>query len=140
MDAPVHYLAILVAAIAAFVFGFLVHGPLFGKTWMGLMKITPADMEKGKKEMEATMPWYMAAAFAQQLVVAFVTSYFAYMTYAETWADALSLAFWAWLGFTAMPLLNGVLWEKRTPQLYAFNVAYQFASLAIVALVVTLWR
>lgn len=139
MNVPVSYLAVLVAAVAAFVFGFLVHGPLLGKTWMSLMKITPEEMEKGKKEMEAKMPYYMAGAFVQQIVIAFVFSYFAYMTYAHTAWDALVLAFWAWLGFTAMPLLNGVLWEKRTPQLYAFNVAYLFCSFAIVSVIVTVW-
>ncbi len=140
MDAPVNYLSIFVAAVAAFVFGFLIHGPLLGKVWLGLMNVTPAEMERGKKEMEKKMPFYMGAAFLQQLVVAFVLSYFAYITYSETIGDAFSVAFWAWLGFTAMPLLNGVLWEKRTVPLYAFNVGYQLASILLVSLIVTLWR
>jgi hypothetical protein len=140
MDAPVNYLAILVAAIAAFALGFLVHGPLLGKTWMGLMKITPEEMEKGKAEMQRKMPFYMGAAFVQQFVIAFVLSYLSYLTYAETAFDAVALAFWAWLGLTAMPLLNGVLWEKRTVPLYAFNVAYLLASTMIISLIVTLWR
>ncbi len=140
MDAPVNYLSILVAAVAAFVLGFMVHGPLFGKVWLGLMKVTPAEMEAGKKEMEKKMPYYMGAAFVQQLVIAFVLSYFAYITYSETVGDALSIAFWAWLGFTAMPLLNGVLWEKKSVPLYGFNVAYLLASTVMVSLIVTLWR
>lgn len=140
MDAPVNYLSILVAALAALVLGFMVHGPLLGKVWLGLMKVTPAEMEAGKKDMEKKIPYYMAAAFLQQLVIAFVLSYFAYITYSETVGDALSIAFWAWLGFAAMPLLNGVLWEKRTVPLYAFNVAHLLASTILVSLIVTLWR
>ncbi|HLD39833.1 MAG TPA: DUF1761 family protein, partial [Candidatus Nanoarchaeia archaeon] len=32
-----NYLAVLVAAIAAYVVGFLWYGPVFGKKWMALM-------------------------------------------------------------------------------------------------------
>jgi hypothetical protein len=140
MDVPVNYLAVLVAAVAAFAFGFLVHGPLLGKVWMGLMKITPADMEKGKKEMEKKMPLYMGAAFVQQLVIAYVTALFVFMSYATNVVDALILTFWLWLGYIATIHLNTVLWEKRTLPLYGFNVAYQFCSLAIVAVILTLWQ
>lgn len=140
MDVPVNYIAIVVSAVAAFVFGFLVHGPLFGKVWLDLMKVTPAEMEQGKKDMEKKMPLYMGAAFLQQLVVAYVMSIFVYMAYATSIADALLLAFWLWLGFIATTLLNGVLWEKRTLPLYGFNVAYHFVSLAIIATILTLWQ
>ena len=140
MDVPVNYVAVLVAAIVSFVFGFLVHGPVLGSVWLGLMKVTPAEMEKGKKEMEKKMPLTMGAAFVQQLVIAYVTALFVYMAYATTVADALILSFWIWLGYVATFHLNTVLWEKRTPQLYGFNVAYQFATVAIVATILTLWQ
>ena len=140
MDIPVNYVAIVVAAIVSFAFGFLVHGPVLGKVWMGLMEITPADMEKGKKDMEKKMPLYMGAAFVQQLVIAYVTALFVYMAYATTVADALILAFWIWLGYVATFHLNTVLWEKRALPLYGFNVAYQFATIAIVATILTLWQ
>lgn len=139
MSVPFGILSIVAAAFAAFVFGFLVHGPLLGSVWLKLMKITPEQQAQGMKEMQGKMPYYMAAAFVQQLVVATAVSYFAYMTYASTVTDALTLAVWAWLGFTAMPLLNGVLWEKRSVPLYGFNIAYQLASVAIISLIVTLW-
>ena len=140
MDASVNFLAIVVAAFAAFAFGFLVHGPLFGKTWMGLMKITPADMEAGKKEMETKMPYYMGAALLQQLVVAYVLAMALYYVYPKTVMGAIGVAFWVWLGFVATTLLNGVLWEKRTPELYAFNVAYHLGSLVIMAVILQLWQ
>lgn len=135
-----NYLAVLVAALAAFAFGFLVHGPLLGNVWMSLMKVTPEEMEIGKKEMEKKMPLYMLVAFLQQVVAALVLAHFAYWIGVVTVLDALSLAFWCWLGFVATTLLNSVLWEKRSLPLYGFNVAYHFGSLAIVSLIVTLWR
>ena len=137
MTFQLSYLGIVVAALAAFVFGFLVHGPLFGKQWMALMKITPEQMEKGRKDMEKKMPLYMLAAFGQQLVVAAVTSHLAYNLYVVDVLGAVMLGFLLWLGYVATVLLNGVLWEGRTKELYAFNVAYQLASLVIVAVIVT---
>ena len=40
MDLPINLAAVLAAALAAFVLGFLWHGPLFGKLWMRLMGFT----------------------------------------------------------------------------------------------------
>lgn len=137
MSLPLSYVGIVVAAAAAFVFGFLVHGPLFGKQWMTLMKITPEQMEEGKKKMQGKMQYYMGAAFLQQLVVAAVMSHIAYSLYVTSIVSAIMLAFLLWLGLIATTLLNGVLWEGRTKELYAFNVAYQLGSLMIITVIVT---
>lgn len=137
MSFDLSYVGILVAAIAAFAFGFLVHGPLFGKTWMALMKITPQQMEEGKKKMEGTMQYYMGAAFLQQLVTAAVLSNVLYAMGVYSVASAVMAAFLLWLGLIATTLLNGVLWENRTKELYAFNVAYQLGSLIIICVILT---
>lgn len=140
MELPVPLITLLVAALAAFVFGFLVHGPVFGKVWMSLMQITPEAMEQGKKDMQKTMPLYLLAAYLQQLVMAFVIGYFVVLAQASDITSALSLAFWIWLGFIATVLLNGVLWEKRTVPLYGFNLAYHLGNVAIMTVILTLWR
>jgi hypothetical protein len=134
----VNLLAVALAAIAAFFVGFLWHGPLFGRTWMRLSGISEkeakAAMEKGG------MGKTMFLAFLQQLVTAFVMALFAYDLGVADAIDALLLAFWAWLGFVVTVHLNAVLWEKRAPALYLFNIAYQFVSFAVIALIVGLWR
>lgn len=140
LPSDLNYVAILVAAFAAFAFGFLVHGPVFGKVWLSLMKVTPEEMELGKKEMQKKMPLYMAVALLQQVVVAGVLAHFASWIGASTVADAFLLACWAWFGFVATTLLNGVLWEKRSLPLYGFNVAYHLGVLVVASLIVTLWR
>lgn len=43
---PVNYFAVLVAALANFIIGFLMHGPIAGKLWMKLANITPTGNEK----------------------------------------------------------------------------------------------
>jgi hypothetical protein len=131
--------AIFVAALAAFFIGFMWHGPVFGKQWMKLMKITAADMKKGQKEMQGKMHYYMISSYIQQVVIATVM---AILTRALSVSDATSailLAFILWLGFIASVLLNGVLWEKRSISLYLFNIVYHLVSLIVIALIVGLW-
>lgn len=134
-----NYIAIIVAALAAFFIGFMWHGPVFGKTWVKLMKITPAEMEKGMKEMQGKMQYYMAGAFVQQLVICTAIALFVKALGATTVMSAVEVGFWIWL-IIAGVLLNGVLWEKKSVPLYAFNSAYQFVSIVVAALIVGLWQ
>lgn len=138
MDFTVNYPAILVAAVVSFFIGFLWHGPVFGKQWMKLMKITPAQMKKGQKEMAGKMHWYFLGAFVQQLVLAFAISLFANMFGIVDAMGAVMLGFWVWVVIAAT-LFNGVLWEERSVPLYLFNIAYQLVSIVVMSLIVGLW-
>lgn len=42
----INFVAVIVSSLAAFIIGFLFHGPLFGKMWMKLANITPTGNEK----------------------------------------------------------------------------------------------
>jgi len=44
-----------------------------------------------------------------------------------------------WIGFTAMPALSGVIWEKKPMKLYAIHVGYELVSLLVMTLVITTW-
>ncbi len=133
----VSLLPLLVAAVAAFAIGFLWHGPLFGKLWMQLSGITPAQMEAAKQKNMAVP---MIVAFIQQLVSAYVISYLASLLGVLDVMTSVIFTFWVWLGFVAMPNLNGVLWENRSVKLYAFNVIYYFVSILAMTLIVALWK
>lgn len=133
----VNYVSVLVAALAAFVVGFLWHGPVFGKMWMKLSNITPEQLEKAKKQSMAPR---MIGALVQQLVTAYVLAIFLAGVSTMDAVMAIRIAFWIWLGFIATILLNGVLWENRTVKLYLFNIVYQLVNLIVMALVIGLWR
>lgn len=139
MDFSVNYTAVAVAALAAFFIGFMWHGPVFGKQWMKLMNITPAEMKKGQKEMQGKMHWYMISALVQQLVTAYVIAVLAGTIGVFDVAGAVALGAVLWLGLIATTLLNGVLWEKRTVPLYLFNITYQLVSIVVITLIVGLW-
>jgi len=48
-----NYLAIIAAAIASMLIGWLWYGPLFGKQWMKLAGLKKSDMKKMKKKAGA---------------------------------------------------------------------------------------
>lgn len=137
MTFTVNYVALLVAGIAAFVIGFLWHGPLFGKQWMRLSKMTDADMQAAKAE---GMAMQMIVAFIQQLVIAYVLAMFVSFFNVMDVMSALKMTFWIWLGFLAMPMLNGVLWERKSMNLYLFNVVYQFVVLFVMTMILAFWK
>ena len=139
MDFPVNYISVLVAALASFVIGFLWHGPVFGKTWVKLMKITAAEMAKGQKDMAKKMPLYLVGAFVQQVITAFVIALFTAMLGAHDAASAVLLACLLWVGLIVTTLFNGVLWEKRSVPLYLFNITYHLVSLVVMTLIVGVW-
>jgi len=43
---PINFAAVAVAAVTAFILGFLFHGPLLGRIWMKLADIHPTGNEK----------------------------------------------------------------------------------------------
>ncbi|TSC58408.1 MAG: hypothetical protein Greene041619_632 [Candidatus Peregrinibacteria bacterium Greene0416_19] len=140
MVLSVHFPAVLVAAVAAFVLGFLWHGALCGKQWIKLMGIPQSEVDAMKAKGMGAMAPQMAAAFVAQLVMAYVLARFATAWSVSDVMGALTLAFWIWIGFIVTVLLNGVLWEKRTVPLYLFNITYHLVSLCVMTTIVVLWK
>ncbi len=136
----INLLAVLVAAIAAFVIGFLWHGPLFGKQWMAMMNIPQSEVDAMQAKGMGPMVPSMIAALVQQIITAFVMAHLANALAITDATAAVLFAVLIWLGFFATTMLNAVLWEKRKMNLYLFNITYHLVSLIVVALIVVLWR
>lgn len=137
MDITVNYLAVVVAAVVAYAVGAVWHSPMgFGNYWKKLMGFTDADM----RGMPLTATQAMTIGFFVTLLVAFVLANFVVLVGANTWQTAMQLSFWLWLGFLAPTLANGWLWEGKSLKLFGFNAAYALVNIAVMALVLGLWR
>lgn len=131
----VNYLAVLVAAVAAYVLGFLWYGPLFGKKWMQLMNLTGKDKEKAKqKEMVKAY----VATFVTNLVTAYVLAWFVGYVGMTPAGGAMTGAV-AWLGFLATSGTGMVLWENKPWALYALNMGHSLLSLVVMGAIVGAW-
>lgn len=129
------YVAVIVAAIAQFILGFLWYGPLFGKAWRSMMGVKEQSTSGGGMGT-STLVW----TFIASLVTAGVLRKFATMAGAHSLGAGVALGATAWLGFIATVTLASVLYEKRSVNLYVLNNGFQLVSLAVMGAIVAAWR
>lgn len=135
----INYLSILVAAIAAFVVGFLWYGKaLFGKAWIRLAGWTPEELEANKKK---GMGRTMVMAFIALLVIAYVLAYTLNLLGISSIRAGLGAAFWLWLGFTAAPLfMNKLFGKNKSTALFLIDSGHYLAVFLVMSVILTLWK
>ena len=131
----VNYLAVLAAAIAAMVLGFLWYGPLFGKMWMKLMNIDKKKIDEAKKK---GMAMNYVIMIISTLVMSYTLAHLVKFLEVANILDSLRVAFWMWLGFIATVMIGTVLWEGKSWKLYCLNATYWLVNLAIMSSILTL--
>ncbi|WP_429814945.1 DUF1761 domain-containing protein [Ensifer sp. B1-9] len=96
--AGMNYLAVLIAAIAAFIIGAIYYGVL-GKPWMKAARIDPASAQMS--------PVLFAISFASELVMAtMVAGVVGHLGPGDvTLVNGIASAFFLWLGFVATTLV-----------------------------------
>lgn len=133
----INYWAVLVAAIASMVVGFLWYGPLFGRLWVQLSGMTDKKLKEAKKK---GMGKTYAIAFVSTLVMSYVLAHFVDYLEATNISGAVQLAFWLWLGFFATVQLGNILWEGKPLKLYLINVAHYLVALVVMSVILAVWQ
>ncbi len=137
MDVQINYVAVVFAMLSSMVVGSIWYAQaVFGKAWAKLAKI---DMSKGNKA-DVWKP------ILTTLVVSLITAYvLAHVTYISNqffgnsfMQDALSTAFWLWLGFTAARFATHDAFEGRPAKLTALNLGNELATIMLMGLVIGL--
>lgn len=137
MDIGINYLAVLVAALAAYAVGAVWYSPAgFGKQWRKMMHLSVEDMQK----MPLTAAQAMMLGFLFTLLLSYVFAHFAALVGVKDVASALTLGFWSWLGFGATTLAHSWLYEGKSLKLFLFNSAHLLVALLAMSLVFGLWR
>jgi len=132
----INYLAVAVAAAAAFVEGALWYSPLlFGRRWLSLRGVN-ADPPKGTRPPA----WKVAAELARCLVVAWALAAFICLLGIASIGDSLLLALALWLGFQAMQTIGSVIHEGYPWQLYAIHVGDALVKTSLMSAIVAAWR
>ena len=131
---PLNILAVIAAAISAFVEGALWNSPLlFGNARIKLAGLDPAT------EMKVS-PAKPLAELVRCLVVAFVLAQVLRIAGISDLLGALGLATLIWFGFQAAFLFGGIIWEKLPPKLYAIHVGDALVKILLMAAILGLWR
>ena len=128
----VNYLAIVVAAVAAFVASSVWYA-VFGNIWMELRGIDPAtaaDM--------GTPARTMLFVVVQSLVVAFMLAYFVVRLRIVDWKVAVRLGALVWV-FPVMILLGSVVHENVPLRLAAIHAGDWLVKLLLMSVILGVW-
>jgi len=120
----VHYVWVVVAAIAQWLLGALWYGVIFRKSWRKLVGIP--DGEKPKNWILA-----MITAFVACLLLSLVMAHFFTWTGVMNFSDGFTLGAFCWLGFMAPPLLAQHIFEGRRVNLFLINAAYWLLAMGL---------
>ena len=122
-------LAIGLAVVASFIFGYLWYGPLFGKTWAGLMGFKMDESKCGKPPVSALLLTLLGTAFT--------TFAMAYILGIYKPCCNFGAALLIWLGFYVPLLFGTVAWEGKPWKLFALNAAFYLLNLQLIAAILT---
>ena len=130
-----NWLAIAVAAAAAFMFGGLWYGPIAGKQWMAANGHTSEDEAKMKARMGPTLGQF----FVMDLVMAIGVALLAHNMILTDVKGALILAFVLWITI-AIPFGYCRARANLLERAYMVDAPYDLLVLIIVSLIVVLWQ
>jgi hypothetical protein len=127
-----NYLAIVVAAIAVFVFAAVYYSVLagYGASWSAAWAAKPARPPA----------WQIFLELVKALVVASVIAGMVELLGIDNLAHALLLGAVLWIAFPVVLLTGSVTHENVPWQLAAIHAGDWLAKLLIIAVIVCLWR
>lgn len=139
MQIDLNWFAVFVAAVAAFVFGWLWYSPLlFGKVWMKevwnnkQMSVTAIDITRT-----------LIIALTLQVLAAFVMAHLLGIQWenmsssANSYRLAVETSLWMWAAFMLPLNLSGYLWEGRKLKLALIGAGQSLSALILTAVILT---
>jgi hypothetical protein len=132
-----NYVAILVAAVAAFLIGGLWYSPfLFAKQWMAAHAHTPEDVAKLRDDA----PRAYAISFVAFLVMAAILQLVLNHLGAQNWQAGMLWAVHIWLGFAATIGLMSNVYSGQKFSVFVLDTGYQLVYLAVMGAILGAWH
>jgi hypothetical protein len=140
MNVEVNYLAVFLAAVATMVVGSIWYAPsVLGNTWMKL-----SGVKMNGKPDYGEMARLYSLTFIASLVTAYVLAHVTFLSnqfFKHSFLqDAVTTAFWLWLGFTAVRVLVHDLFEQRRKKLSLLTITNELVTVLAMALVIGLLK
>lgn len=143
MEIPINYVAVVVAAVANMMLGFIWYGPLFGKQWVSLMGWSEAELKAGQEQMQKEGWKTYVPQFIGSLIMSYILAH--YFIFASTYTNTFGVlggfmvGFWSWLGFVAPVMLGSVLWDGKPWKLFPLQSGYYLVGLLIMGAIIGSW-
>jgi hypothetical protein len=128
--AGVNWLAVIVAAVAGIIVGFVWYAPpVFGRRWA---RASGIDMQQPGQ----VNPMTYIGGFVVAVFTAYVLAVLSRGLGAATLVDGAIVGLLAWLGFVATWLTSGVFFERRSGEWWAINAGQAIVSLVIMGAII----
>jgi len=128
--AGVNWLAVIVAAVAGIIVGFVWYAPqVFGRRWAQASGIELPQPGQAQ-------PITYVGAVVTSLVTAYVLAVLSRGLGAATLVDGAIVGAVVWLGFVATWFASGVFFERRSTEWWALNAGQAVVSLVIMGAII----
>jgi hypothetical protein len=136
----INWAAVVVAAIAWMLVGFLWYSPfLFARPWMLAMGFNLDDKAAIEAMRKGTGRVHGIAFIASLLSAAVLYKLFA-ETETFTVLHGLKVGFGVWLGFVATVQLTSLLFRRSNPRVFVIDTVYQLVGYLVTAAILAAWR
>lgn len=138
MEVSVNYLAVLLAAVSSMVVGATWYAQgVFGKIWAKLAKV-----KMDKNDTPSQMAVLFGGVFVASLITAYVLAHVTFLSnhfFGDNFLqNALSTAFWLWLGLTAARIFTHDSFEGRPRKLTLLTAGHELVTLLVMGLIIGL--
>jgi len=136
----INIFAVIVAALVAFILGFMFHGPITGKLWMRLANIHPTGNEK-LKDMIPQMLWNLLSNFVTAYVLAVIYLFASTSPLLGTTGavSGIVVALWVWFGFLVTSSSIEVIWMGRSFKLWLFEIVCSLIVMIAMGAIIGSW-
>ena len=134
MSVDVNWWAVILATASSMVVGSIWYArSVFGNTWIKLTKQDEKKMGEGATSA-------IIVTLIVSLITAYVLAHVAFLSHKffnnSFFVDAVSTAFWVWLGFTAARMVTHDAFERRPVKLTVLNAAHELVTLLIMGAII----
>jgi hypothetical protein len=136
MEVLVNWWAVILATLASMIVGWIWYSKsVFGGSWMKMVGKSDKDLQKLGMQP-------MVVALVVSFITAYVLAHVIYLSNAffhnSFLQDALSTAFWLWLGLVAARMITHDSFEGRPAKLTLLSISHELVTLLAMALVIGL--
>ncbi len=132
----INFLAVLVAAVSAFVIGSVWYSPiLFGKGWQNALGLSEEDIKN------ANMVKIFGTSFVLMLIMAFGLTLATNVLYPNglNWLTGVKVGFFVGIFFISTSYGVNILYQRKSFKLWAIDSSYQVLLLGIMGLIIGAW-
>lgn len=132
-----NWLAIIVAAVVAFLIGGLWYSPLlFARQWMAAHAHSPEDVAR----MKADAPRAYGISLVGFLVMAFILQMVLNHVDAHTWQSGALWAAHLWLGFAVTIGLMANVYSGKSFSVFLIDAGYQLVYFLVMGAILGAWH